>query len=96
MRKYGIFHRIGHNSALRRASHDHAKEMMIFFIDITFDLSKNEYKKYAVFMANSFDLNNLNGHNKLYLNKVLKKILNCEYIDEKYKEKINKKYKNIL
>ena len=93
VRKYGLFHRIGHGSAIQTYSEDHRKKMMIFFIDITFDLSKNDYKKYAAFMAKSFDLEYLNKENKEYLTKVLKKIINCEYIEERYKEIIKNKYK---
>ena len=47
MRRYGLFHLVGHNTVVRRATHEHVCKMVIFFSDIIFDLSKNENKKYA-------------------------------------------------
>ena len=96
VRKYGIFHTLGHKSALRRAKIDHAYKMKIFFTEEIFDLSKNENKKYGLFMALSFKFKNLNEDNKLYLRLVLKKILKCKYIKKKLKQKLKNKYKNIL
>ena len=51
MRKYGIFHTMGHQSALGSAKIEHAHKMEIFFTEEVFDLSKNENKKYGLFMA---------------------------------------------
>lgn len=96
MRKYGIFHTMGHKSALRKTKIEHATKMRIFFIEEIFDLSKNENKKYGLFTALSFNLNNLNEDNKLYLRAVLKKILECQYIDKMSKHELTNKYKNIF
>jgi hypothetical protein len=96
MRKYGIFHIIGHKSALRRAKIDHIHKMKIFITEEIFDLSKNENKKYGLFMALSFNFNNLNEDNNLYLKNILKKILECHYIEERLKQELANKYKNIL
>ena len=96
MRKYGIFHIIGHESALRRSKIEHIHKMLIFFIEEIFDLSKNENKKYGLFMALSSNFNNLNENNNLYLKTILKKILECQYIEEKLKQELKNKYKNIL
>ena len=54
--------------------------MQIFFTDVVFDLSKNENKKYGLFMALSFNFKDLDEDNKLYLQNVLKKILESQYI----------------
>ena len=96
MRKYGIFHRIGHQSAMKRSKIEHAHKMQIFFTEEIFDLSKNENKKYGLFMALSFNFNNLNEDNKLYFKSVLKKILGCLYIEEKLKEELRNKYKEYI
>ena len=96
VRKYGLFHTMGHQSALRRAKIEHANKMKIFFIEEIFDLSKNENKKFGLFMALSFKFKNLNEDNKFYLRLVLKKILKCQYIKKKLKQKLTNKYKNIL
>ena len=47
MRKYGIFHLVGHLTASRRVTREHSSKMTIFLSEIIYDLSKNEYKKYA-------------------------------------------------
>ena len=98
VRKYGIFHIMGkgHQSALKRAKIEHAQKMQIFFTEEIFDLSKNENKKYGLFMAISFNFKNLNEDNKLYLRNILNKILECEYIEQKFKQELVNKYKNIL
>jgi len=96
VRKYGIFHIMGHQSALKRAKIEHAQKMQIFFTEEIFELSKNENKKYGLFMAISFNFKNLNEDNKLYLRIVLKKILECEYIEQKLKQELKIKYINIL
>jgi len=96
VRKYGIFHIMGHQSALKRAKIVHAQKMKIFFTEEIFELSKNENKKYGLFMAISFNFKNLNEDNKLYFRVVLKKILECEYIEQKLKQELKIKYINIL
>ena len=96
VRKYGIFHIMGHQSALKRVKIEHSQKMTIFFIEEIFDLSKFENKKYGLFLAISFNFNNINEDNKLYLRVVLKKILECEYIESNLKQELTNKYKNIL
>ena len=96
VRKYGIFHTFGHQSALGSAKIEHAHKMQIFFTEEIFDLSKNENKKYGLFMALAFDFKNLDEDNNLYLKAVLKKILECQYIEKKFKGELTNKYKNIL
>ena len=92
-RKYGIFHKKGYNTALHRVDNGHNSKMVIFFIEIVFDLSKKENKKYAVNMI--IKANPSNEENKIYLGKVLNKMINCEYITEGDKERLREKYKEI-
>ena len=96
IKKYGIFHTIGHPSALGRAKIVNTQKMQIFFTEEIFDLSKKENKKYGLFMAISFKFKNLNEDNKLYLKAVLKKILECQYIEEKLKEDLRNIYKDYI
>ena len=70
--------------------------MQIFFTDVVFDLSKNENKKYGLFMALSFNFKDLDEDNKLYLQNVLKKILESQYINEKLKEVLRNQYKEFI
>jgi glycosyltransferase involved in cell wall biosynthesis len=93
MRRYGLFHLVGHPTAVHRAPRQHTAKMAIFFSDIIYDLSKNEYKKYAAIMI--LGLRTFNDEIKEYLRHVLKKIMNSEYIEEKYKEKIREEYGNL-
>ena len=80
VRKYGLFHRVCYLSSLLKAEKKHSLKMQIFFTDVVFDLSKNENKKYGLFMALSFNFKDLDEDNKLYLQNVLKKILESQYI----------------
>ena len=96
VRKYGIFHTIGHKSALRSAKNEHVKKMQIFFTEEIFDLSNNENKKYGLFIALSFRFNHLNEDNKLYLKTVLKKIYECKYIKKELKKKLTNRYKKFF
>ena len=89
IRKYGIFHYVDRFSTTHMISHDHYIQMEIFFCDVVFDLSKNENKRFAVNMALKIDT--INEETKINLGKVLKKIMECEYIKENDKEKIRKK-----
>ena len=93
MRKYGLFHLVGHLTAVHRATGEHTSKMIIFLSDIIYDLSKNEYKKYAAIMI--LELRVFNDEIKQNLRNFLKKVMNCEYIEEKYKEKIRKKFSEL-
>ena len=93
MRKYGIFHLVGHLTASRRVTREHNSKMIIFLSEIIYDLSKNEYKKYAAILI--LNLSTFNNEINQYLRNFLKKIMNSEYIGEKYKEKIRKKFSEL-
>ena len=99
IRKYGIFHFISDKTASRRVSNDHFMKMDIFFSEILFDLSKNENKKYAAFIIipikSKFYFTIKNEETKDYLRKMIQKILNCEYIEEKYKNEIRHNYEQL-
>ena len=94
-RKYGLLHLINNpiTSSTKVSSENHI-EMILFFIDVLFDLSINENKKYAAIGV--IDLYNsiiyLGPKNKSYLENILKKIKECQFIDKKYKEEIKNKY----
>ena len=67
--------------------------MAIFFAEIVFDLSKNEDKKYAIDLI--INIIPKSEDTKIQLGKVLKKIIDCKYINENNKEKVRQKYKEI-
>ena len=93
IRKYGLFHFINNRTASRMATKRHRINMEIFFCDVIFDISKNNNKKYAAILIISLGSRYYqfsNNKTKEYLFSVIKKIVNCKFIEEKYKEKIIK------
>ena len=95
MRRYGLFHFVGGNTAIRRSSSDHSAKMIIFFSDIIFELSKNEYKFYSILLLITGP-SYLNEDNKKILKTFVDKVMKCEFIDDKYKTKIKDKYPEIM
>ena len=96
IREYGLFHLVNNPSASYSASKDHNMKMRLFFNEVIFDLSKNEFKKYAAIFAISISkywLVKISNKNKIYLIKIINKIINSKYINEEYKKKLIKKYK---
>lgn len=90
IRKYGLFHFMSSSTASNIVTKNHQMNMEIFLIDVVFDLSINNNKKYAAILAirlktmSYYQL--LNAKGKQYLFSVLKKIMNCKFIEEKYKK----------
>ena len=99
IRKYGIFHKRDKASASLIVTKEHFTHMDIFFSEILFDLSKNENKKYSSFIIANIKRKKYftltNESTKLYLIKVIKKILSCRYIEEKYKYQIKQSFKDL-
>ena len=95
-RKYGLFHLINNPiTSFTKVSSENRIEMTLFFTDVLFDLSKNENKKYAAIgVIELYDsIIYLGSKNKSYLENILRKINECQFIDQKYKEEIKNKYK---
>ena len=68
-----------------------------FLIDIIFDYSKNEFKRKTIYklieikrLRPYFKLSKMSDRVKEYLKYVIKKIMNCDYIEEKEKNKLLK------
>jgi glycosyltransferase involved in cell wall biosynthesis len=95
MRRYGLFHFVGGNTAIRRSPSDHSAKMILFFSDIIFELSKNEYKYYSILLLVTGP-SYLNEDNKKILKTFVDKIMKCNFIDDKYKTKIKDKYPEIM
>jgi len=92
IRKYGIFHLINEKAPSFKNSDEHSIQMDIFFSELLFDLSKNEYKKFSAFFLiysrkkEYFSVKIEKVKNEL--NRLLKKIFQCEYISRYYKENL--------
>lgn len=93
--KYGLFHYIGSTTSIKQ-SKDNKNFCEIFLLDIIFDFSKIEYKKYAAYKLiemKKYPFFSLSDErNKSFLETIIKKIMNCEYIEDKLKEQIKKLY----
>jgi glycosyltransferase involved in cell wall biosynthesis len=95
--KYGIFRFNRKSSASESMSASSKLFGEIFFLDVIFDFTKNDFKskKYAVYKAiyikNCRFFKSLDKINIEYLKLTLKKLLSCPYIsnDDKTKIKIN-------
>jgi len=96
LQKYGLFHLIDKTTKPYNKNKEDIIYYDVLFSDILFDLSLYENKKYAAFIIigikSSWSFTILKQQTKLYLNKVIRKILNSEYIAEKYKDKIRALY----
>ena len=98
---YGIFHLLSKTTTSYTIQNNHRIFCEIFLLDIIFDFSRNnkEYKKFAVYKALNIRINNFNIlslNNKIYLKSILKKLINCKYINNEDKQLITKKYKIII
>ena len=100
--KYGIFRYNRKNSASVSMPNSIKLFGEIFFLDIIFDFSKNNFesKKFAVYKAlnirNGIYFKSLNKNNVDYLKIVLKKILSCKYISQQDKINIKIKFKAFI
>ena len=96
LRKYGIFHLIDKSTKPYNKNKEDIMYYDVFFADILFDLSLYENKKYAAFIIigikSSWFFSIIKEQTKSYLTKVISKILNSEYIADKYKDKIKALY----
>ena len=102
IKKFGILHFRYNTSSSQVLPKDHYIFGDIFLVDIIFDFSKNEYKKNAIYklIYSKYKKNFIisKEYKKVieYLKSVIKKILNCEYIDEKDKNELKKHFKEYV
>ena len=101
IKKYGIFHYLSNITSSFTSKDDLKMYGDIFFIDVVFDFSLNNFKgkKYPVIMLQKMIFRKINKlkdtKNIKYLKAVLKKMLDCHYISFEDKKKM-KKYLNIV
>jgi len=98
--RYGIFHLLTSTTYSRTLPSNHKMFCEIFLMDIIQEFLKQNYKKFAV--LKSFDVlrkigqYKLNQKNKDYLKTILKKILDCKYIKDYYKNEMKRRYSRII
>ena len=95
IRKYGVFHLVDDNTSSKTADYDKAMFSDILFTDVIVDLGKNQFKKYAAIFLEKRVYISSEKNNK-FLIQVLNKIMKCQYIEEKYKEKLKIKFGTLL
>ena len=94
---FGMFHIFNRKSTSSILPKKDSVFGHIFLSDIVFDFSRNKYKNASVYVLKDLrkrDFFNLSDEkNKNYLRLVIHKILNCQYIDEQYKNETKEYYK---
>ena len=100
IKKYGIFHYKGKSTSSKTSSFDLRKYGELFFIDIVFDFSHNNFrgKKYSVEIVHKLifpHINSLSENNKQYLKAILYKMLDCQYISHEDKKEIKSNFEKI-
>jgi len=90
---FGIFHIVAKSTTTNLLSNQHKLLTYLYYLEILFDYSKDDFitKRYIAEFALSFSndsINNLNEKNQTYFRSVLKKLIECKYITQNYKNKI--------
>ena len=100
--KYGVFHLMSEMTSSFTQPNDNKMFGEIFLLEIIFDFSKNnlESKKLVIEklleIKNSDFFNLSNKDNAIYLKKILKKIIGCEYITKEDKIQITRIFYNLI
>ena len=95
IRKYGVFHRDYEASTSHTEKQERRVFSDIFFSEIIVDLAKNQFKKYSIVFLELRVYISSEENNK-YLIKVINKIKDCEYIEEKFKESLKIKFGKLM
>ena len=100
IKKYGIFHHQSKSSAAFSQNSFNLMNTTINLIAIILDFVPNNYKKYAALGAISlrrswlFNISDINI--KKYLNSIINRILDSQFIEQTYKNRVRNTYKGIL
>ena len=98
---YGLFHLKSKNTASFTLSQNHKLFSKIYLLEILFDFTNNNFKEkkyashFAINLSRKFKYGKTTLNNRIYLKKVLNKILNCDFIEKRQKKLIISAFKNI-
>ena len=99
--KYGLFHLKSKKTASFYLPRNHLLFSKIFFLDVIFDFTENNFKEKEYVVSYSINIIKfflskilLNNENKQYLSLVLQKIISSDFISKKNKEIIIKTFQN--
>ena len=100
IRKLGIFHYVNLKTSTFTQSSFNLKNPTINLLELVFDYLSNDQKNFAALYAIHLRQTILHRVNKdilvTRLASLIKRIINCQYVEEKYKEKIKIDYAKIL
>ena len=100
IRKLGIFHYVNLKTSTFTQSSFNLKNPTINLLELVFDYLSNDQKNFAAryaILLRHFRLHTLNEEILVKrLASIIKRIINCEYVEEKYKEEIKREYAKIL
>jgi glycosyltransferase involved in cell wall biosynthesis len=100
IRKLGIFHYVNLKTSTFTQSSFNLKNPTINLLKLVFDYLSNDQKNFAALYAIHLRQTILHRVNKdilvTRLASLIKRIINCQYVEEKYKEKIKIDYEKIL
>ena len=94
--KKGVFNYDNPRTASKKISTRKIVNMMIFFAEVIYDISKIEFKKYAVYQLLFISRGVISKYNEEYFKFVLKKFINSETLKEKYKQRLRDKFSKYL
>lgn len=98
---FGIFRLKAETTTTHKLNNEHKFLSYIFYLDILFDFSKNDYKtkNYIAQYALGFNIkriNRLDNKGKMYFKSIINKLIDCSFVSKKYKSKIRDKFQPIL
>ena len=98
---YGLFHLKSKNTASFTLSQNHKLFSKIYFLEILFDFTNNNFKEkryvsnFAIFLSKIFNYKTT-LNTRIYLKQVLNKILNCDFIEKRQKKLIISSFKKYI
>ena len=100
IRKLGVFHYVNLKTSTFTQSSFNLKNPTIKLLELTFEYLSNNQKnfaaRYAIHLRRTY-LSRVDDEILITnLASIIKRILNCEYVEDKYKEEIKKGYEKIL
>ena len=100
VRKLGVFHYVNLKTSTFTQSRFNLKNPSINLLELVFEYLSNNQKnfaaRYAIHLRRIGLTRVKDGFLIARLTSIIKRIINCEYVDEKYKEEIKKDYESIL
>jgi len=100
VRKLGVFHYVNLKTSTFTQSRFNLKNPSINLLELVFEYLSNNQKnfaaRYAIHLRRIGLTRVKDGFLITRLTSIIKRIINCEYVDEKYKEEIKKDYESIL